>query len=206
MKFLVPMARISLEDCQRMAAAFAQHHCSTREAGQLYAAWRDGSPLVRERLLAAPELFFKTTRQPPHSDSTAAALERDMEMVGAVLRRARQRLRVALPEMSGAQQQDLQRQLETAQLDRMTDQIGKENPAVHVEPRPTNHDSGTAHPGSEQTRDCAHLGDLAPQCAQSAALANGRGSGNRASRESRTLPATHPGSIQHVQGESRASP
>jgi ParB family transcriptional regulator, chromosome partitioning protein len=37
MKFLVPVARQSLEDCQRMAAIFAEHHCDTSEAGQLYA-------------------------------------------------------------------------------------------------------------------------------------------------------------------------
>ena len=63
MKFLVPVARISLEDCQRMAAAFAQHHCDTRQAGQLYAAWRDGSPVIRQRILDEPELFFKAQRQ-----------------------------------------------------------------------------------------------------------------------------------------------
>src|ERR1022692_3222953 len=40
LKFLVPVVRQSLEDCQRMAAIFAQHHCDVREAGQLYAAWR----------------------------------------------------------------------------------------------------------------------------------------------------------------------
>ena len=57
MKFLVPVARVSLEDCERMAAAFAQHHCDTRQAGQLYAAWRDGSPLIRQRLFDHPELF-----------------------------------------------------------------------------------------------------------------------------------------------------
>jgi len=34
MKFLVPVARVSLDDCQRMAAVFAQHHCNTRQAGQ----------------------------------------------------------------------------------------------------------------------------------------------------------------------------
>src|SRR6266571_319552 len=33
MKFLVPVARQSREDCQRMAAIFAQYHCDTREAG-----------------------------------------------------------------------------------------------------------------------------------------------------------------------------
>jgi len=33
LKFLVPVARQSLEDCQRMATIFAQHHSDTREAG-----------------------------------------------------------------------------------------------------------------------------------------------------------------------------
>jgi ParB family chromosome partitioning protein len=40
MKFLAPVARQSLEDCQRMAAIFAQHHRDRCQAGQLYAAWR----------------------------------------------------------------------------------------------------------------------------------------------------------------------
>jgi ParB-like chromosome segregation protein Spo0J len=33
LKFLVPVARQSLEDCQRMAAIFAEQHCETSEAG-----------------------------------------------------------------------------------------------------------------------------------------------------------------------------
>jgi ParB/RepB/Spo0J family partition protein len=49
MKFLVPVARQSLEDCQRMAAIFAEHHCDTREAGQLYTAWRRGSAAMTPR-------------------------------------------------------------------------------------------------------------------------------------------------------------
>src|ERR1700741_43567 len=48
MKFLAPVARQSLQDCQRMAAIFAQHHCDTRQAGQLYGAWRRGSPAIRK--------------------------------------------------------------------------------------------------------------------------------------------------------------
>src|SRR6202048_2011432 len=39
MKFLVPVARQSLQDCQRMAAIFAQPHCGTGETGQPYGAW-----------------------------------------------------------------------------------------------------------------------------------------------------------------------
>jgi len=38
MKYLVPVARVNLEHCERMAAAFVQHRCDTRQAGQLYAA------------------------------------------------------------------------------------------------------------------------------------------------------------------------
>jgi ParB/RepB/Spo0J family partition protein len=209
MKFLVPVARVSLEDCQRMAAAFAQHHCDTRQAGQLYAAWRHGSRLVRERILAQPELFLKTQRQPPVAEATpAAALERDLEMAAAILRRARRRLPEALPEMGSAQQEDAQRQLATArrELDRMLEQIGKEHPAEHVEPSATDRDSGTAYAGGEQARDCTRAGNLTPERAQSSALTGDAGSGDPSCRESRTLPAAHPGSLQHLQGESRAGP
>jgi hypothetical protein len=41
LKYLVPVARISVDDCERMAAALATHRCTTREAGQLYTAWRE---------------------------------------------------------------------------------------------------------------------------------------------------------------------
>jgi hypothetical protein len=50
--------RGGLEDCQRTAAIFAQHHCDTREAGQMYAAWRKGSPAIRKHILDDPALFF----------------------------------------------------------------------------------------------------------------------------------------------------
>jgi uncharacterized protein YjbI with pentapeptide repeats len=40
MKYLVPVARASVENAERMAAAFIKHRCTTRQAGQLYAAWR----------------------------------------------------------------------------------------------------------------------------------------------------------------------
>src|ERR1043165_7223695 len=90
MKFLVPAVRISLEVCQRMAAIFAQYHCETREAGQLYAAWRKASPAIRQRILDAPDLFFKTQRQ-AHEKAPAGTgpeLLRDLEMIAAIVNRA----------------------------------------------------------------------------------------------------------------------
>src|SRR5204863_7417969 len=94
MKYLVPVARQSLEDCQRMAAIFAQHHCDTREAGQLYAAWRQGSSAIRQRILDPPELFLKTQRQAQEKAPAGrgAELLRDLEMVVAIVNRAQRRL------------------------------------------------------------------------------------------------------------------
>ena len=71
LKFLVPAARQSLDDCQRMADIFTHHHCDTRAAGQLYAAWRKSSPAMRKRILDAPELFFKTQRQAAEQKTAA---------------------------------------------------------------------------------------------------------------------------------------
>jgi ParB family chromosome partitioning protein len=36
MKYLAPMARVSADHCERMAAAFVKHRCDTRQAPQLY--------------------------------------------------------------------------------------------------------------------------------------------------------------------------
>jgi ParB family transcriptional regulator, chromosome partitioning protein len=63
MKCLVPVARVSLDHCQQMAAAFARYKFSSRQASQLYAAWREASPELRQRLLEQPQLFFKLQRE-----------------------------------------------------------------------------------------------------------------------------------------------
>ena len=143
MKYLAPVARVNRDHCERMAAAFAKHRCDTRQAGQLYTAWREGSRVVRERILAEPELFLKTQRQPSASRPAAAALERDLEMAVAILNRASRRLAAALPEMDGRQQEQAQCRIENArrELDRMTERIGKEQEGNHAEPGATNGDS-----------------------------------------------------------------
>src|SRR6266568_816332 len=208
MKFLVPVARVNLEDCARMAAAFVQHRCDTRQAGQLYAGWRDGSRVVRERILAEPELFLKTQRQPPATRPAAVALEHDLEMAVAILHRAGRRLAEALPEMDRPRQEQVQRHLESArrELDRMAARIGKEQEAKYAEPGPTNRDSGTERAGSEQTRDRTRAAVVAADRAQSAAIELHERAGNPAGGESGTIPATDPRSFDFLQGESRASP
>jgi len=209
MKFLVPVARQSLEDCQRMAAIFVQHHCDTRQAGQLYAAWRQGSPAIRKRILDAPELFFKTQRQEVEPSTTAAAeLLRDLEMVAAIVNRAHRRLAgAASGELDGQQREAARQQIARIekQLQRIDEKLLPEK-EPHVEPSATHHDSATERAASEQTRDRAGAGDLPRGRAPSPALELHHSAGGAASAESRTLPATDPGAFRPVQGESRASP
>jgi len=210
MKYLVPVARINLGDCERMAVAFAQHHCDTRQAGQLYAAWRGGSPVIRQRLLDEPTLFFKAQRQvePKATAAPAAELLRDLEMAAAIVNRATRRLAgAAAAEMDSQQREAARRQIERMenQLRRLAGRIPQEQ-EPHAEPSATHHDSGTERPGSEPTRDRADVGHLPSDGAQGGAIELHGGSGDSAGRESRTLPATDPRAFQRLPGESRASP
>jgi len=210
LKYLVPVARQSLEDCQRMAAIFAQHHADTREAGQMYTAWRRSSQAMRKRILDAPELFFKTQRQGQEKAPAGAGAEliRDLEMVAAIVNRVRRRLAGAMAtDIDGKQRETVKQQLERIQ--RQLDHIGEEllpEKQPHVEPSATNDDRGTGGAGSEQTRDRADIGDLPRGAAQSAALELYPGAGTASGREGRTPPATDPGAFRQVPGESRASP
>lgn len=208
MKFLVPVARQSLEDCLRMAAIFAEHHCDTREAGQLYAAWRRGSAPIRKRILDDPALFFKLQRQEKIPAGPAAELIRDLEMVAAIVNRAHRRL-------GGAEAVELDRQQRAAarqQIERIEKQLRRidekllPEQAPYVEPSATHHDSGTAHAGSSETRDRADAGDIPCGGAPSPAFELHRRAGTATPGESRTPPATDPGAFRPVQGESRASP
>ncbi len=208
MKCLVPVARQSLEDCQRMAAIFAEHHCDTREAGQLYAAWCRGSAAIRKRILDDPALFFKTQRQETIPAGPAAELIRDLEMVTAIVNRAHRRL-------GGAEAVELDRQQRAAarqQIERIEKQLQSINEKLlpeqtpHVEPSTTHHDCGVAHAGSSETGDRAGAGDIPCGSAPSPALELHRRAGTATPGEGRTLPATDPGALRPVQGESRASP
>lgn len=209
MKFLVPVARQSLADCQRLAAIFTRHHSDSREAGQLYAAWRQGSAAIRKRILDAPELFLKTQRQETAPAGPAAELLRDLEMVAAIVNRAQRRLSgAAVVELDRQQCEAARRQIERIQnqLRRIDERTLPEEEPHHVEPCATDDDSGTARTRSEQTGDRAGAGDLPRGGAQNPPLELHRGAGTAPGREGGTLPAADPGAFRHLQGESGASP
>src|SRR5208283_2678636 len=122
-------ARVNAEQCQRMAAVFAEHGCDTRQAGQLYTAWRKSTGVARERILAEPELFLKTQRQAPAAQPAAMGqVARDLDMAVAILHRVNRRLGEAMAEMNGAQREQTERRMESArrELARMAERMGKE--------------------------------------------------------------------------------
>jgi hypothetical protein len=209
MKYLAPVARVNADDCTRMAAAFVAHRCDTRQAGQLYTAWRKGTRAVRERILAEPELFWKTQRQASAARPAAVEqVERDLDMVIAILRRTGKRLTEALPEMTGPQQKQAQGQRENArrELHRMAERIGKEQEPNPAEPSTTHRDPGTEREGSEPARDRTGAALVAADRAHSAARELYQRAGDPTGGEGGTVPRTDPRTFDLVQGESRASP
>ena len=197
MRFLVPVARANPQDCRTMAEAFSADKFSSREAAELYAAWRDSSPGMRVRILADPALFLKARRQIEKArapdERASAELLRDLEMVSAIARRAGRRWRQTAVLMDGTDIDRARHCLEHAldELRRLSQRMEQEKPDAEQEP--THDDSGTARPGDEDTRDCPHAADLPSGGAQSAAFELPRSPGAAASRKSRALPATDPG-------------
>lgn len=96
-KYLVPLARANGDHCQRLARAIAPDRLSSREIGALYSAWRDAAPAGRERLVADPILFLRTTSALTEASRDGLGPRRglleDVAVIAAVCRRAGRRLR-----------------------------------------------------------------------------------------------------------------
>lgn len=206
MKYLVPVARQNPEDCQRMAAVFSRHRCDTRQAGQLYAAWRESSPSIRKRILDQPELFFKAQRErEPKPSAPAIELLRDLEIAAAIVNRASRRL--AGVGLDRQQRDEAQGKIDRlqGQLHRMTGKIQQEQ-EPHAESGAAHHDSGVERARSEETPNRPGVGNLTSKRASGSPLELDRGAGTAASRESRTPPPADSGTFQRLQGEPGAGP
>jgi hypothetical protein len=195
MRYLVPVARLSGEHCQRMAAAFAEQPWTTRQAGEFYQAWRRARGAVRERMLAAPQLFRKTQEQ-PHT------LDQELNQITAIAQRALEHLESPPPDRARVERK-IQRAIEL--LTELQQRI-EEPETSHVESSPTSHDSRTPCAGSGETRDRAVVADLPSKRPPGAESELERGAEDRAGRESHPVPPTDPRTPASVQGQSRASP
>jgi ParB family transcriptional regulator, chromosome partitioning protein len=160
MKYLVPMARSHADDCVRMAEAIAKQRLSCREAGQLYAAWREASAAVRARLFAEPQLFLKTQRisadEPPLP--AIAQVEQELDVTLGILRRARRRLRGVTVELDREQCRQLHGTIH--RVEEELSRLGAVIPQAvqggkDVESESADHDPGAGRPGGEPSRDRA---------------------------------------------------
>lgn len=195
MRYLAPVARIDPEHCRRMAEAFAAQPWTTRQAGELYQAWRGATGVVRERILSEPKLFRKAQAQPD-------LLEKELDQIAAIAQRALRRLESSPPNHAA-----LERKIERAAglLAALADRI-EERAKNHVEPSATRDDSRAACTGDRQARDRAPAEGLAPKRPPGAEGQLQRRAEDRAGREGGALPPADPRVIAGVQGQSRASP
>ena len=207
MKYLVPMARANIDDCQRMADAFAAHRFTSRQAGELYAAWRDASPAIRQRILEDPQLFLKAQQQVETQPRLADELLRDLTMVLAITNRASRRLARAAPLMGQDQFDAAERKIACTikDLGFLAQRIHKEQ-QQHVEQRPTDSDSGTPRSESQQKPDCEGPGSLAFNRTQNLAGAILGCTSTEPVGESGALPAADSGRVGPLQGQSRPGP
>ena len=97
MKYLVPLARAKPTEAIRFAEAIAPHRLSTRQIGGLYQHYLEGAPDTRELVLTDPQLVLRMTedaapaRVRPDASAPEALLT-DLQVLGAVARRAELRL------------------------------------------------------------------------------------------------------------------
>lgn len=96
-KYLVPLARANREHCESLARAISPAQLTSREIGLLYLAWRDGSSLIRDRIVSESLLYLKTRQA--EAQEAAGGLNLSQELLGdvavlaAVSRRTRRRIR-----------------------------------------------------------------------------------------------------------------
>jgi ParB family chromosome partitioning protein len=211
MKYLVPVARANVQHCEQMAAALASHKLSSREAGELYAAWRDTSPVMRKRILEEPALFLKARRaihkQEPETASAVAVLLRDLDMLPAIASRAGRRWRQTAGAMDEADIDRARLCVANAldELQRLARRIEQEK-KPYVEQESTHDDPGTAQPGDEDPTDCQSTGDL-PACSpQSDSVELIRSAFHPAFGACTTAPAADSGTVCLVQRQPGPGP
>ena len=215
-KYLLPVARCSLQQCRQMAVAFAHGKFSTRQAGQLYAAWRQASPQIRQRILQQPQLFLKAQgeAQVQPADTSIQQVLGDLQKIATLARCANQRLKGATAElerMEQAQSEQIRHQLQRAveELSSLAMKIPREETSgkeSHAQSTAANGDSGTACSGSKETGDRSGAGNLSFERAQSHSFQLDRSTPINAAGESRTLSPADSRVVLPVQGEFGTGP
>ena len=210
MKYLTPIARANRYDCERLAVEIAHSQLSTREVGILYAAWRNGVPSVRNRVIGDPKLFLRARREIEQEDPVSVRageeLLRNLDMVGAIARRAARQWREAAATMDEAERERTWMCLQQAieDLTRLSDKIEKENGYVESEPADSN--PGASSQGCGQAPDCKGAASFTAGGGQSNPLTIGCTAADHPRRKGGAPSSGNPGTVRFLPGEPGPSP
>jgi hypothetical protein len=95
MKYLVPLARANLRQCEQLVAGLGDMRVSDRELAALYDAWRCADRAGKQRLVAEPLLFLRALAATALAsvDDDTAPLHKDLTTLAAIAWRASRRVR-----------------------------------------------------------------------------------------------------------------
>lgn len=213
MKHLVPMARANAEACEALAAAIAQHKLTTQQVGQLYVAWRDGPLPLRRRVLEEPLMFLKARREieaePPPPTSPTEALLKDLDLLGAIARRAQRRFSTVAGTLSPEQHRELERAAEQALADlhRLRRRMGREEePTSDARPKPAHRDPGAEREADQHPPHRPDAEDLASGSPASDRQPVPGAAAHPAGGEGRAVPPADPGALRLLRGQPGPGP
>jgi ParB family chromosome partitioning protein len=208
MKHLVPVARASAADCERLARAIAPLKLSTREVSELHRAWRDGGSQVRQRVVSEPELFLKASREIACDEPgpTAASVIQDLDLVGVLLRRVRRVYPQCQAELEADGRESVKRCLDQAQcdLDRLKRRVDSEG--RDADTRATHGGPRAVVQGSGQAGDCECAEDLEEQRPEGDPIGIEDAAGGQARGQGRGIPQRDPLPVRELQGKPAAGP
>lgn len=205
-KYLVPLARAKKSDCEGLVAAVAQARLSSRDLGILYAAWRDGTGKTRERLLAGPLICLKAIKEAqagrPSEPGPGQRLLNDLDVLGAVARRAHKQLREGAGQrLLPGEGDEIIRCFEQSRIEvhRLGERLHKE--VSDAGSGRARGDPGAASPGSGPASNIASDGVVAQGGAQGAPGGLGAGAAEHPATASGAVSRPDPRAARPVQGQ-----
>lgn len=210
MKYLVPLARAKREDCEALSEAIAKHHFTSREIGDLYRAWREGSWDMRRRVLEDPGLFLRAQREleeeHPAPVRAAEGLLRDLDLLGRLARRVERRWCEGSGVMEPREREQVRGCLEQALLDlgRLRGRIEKEEGCA--EGGRADGDPGASQQRCREEADCPGGEGVAPGGEEGNPTGLGPLASHQPRGEGRAVSERDPGALHLVPGEPGPSP
>jgi ParB-like chromosome segregation protein Spo0J len=210
-KYLVPLARANRPQCESLARAISQAQLSSREVGLLYSAWRDGSSVIRERIVSEPLLYLKARQaqaeQAAGGVNSPQELLQDVAVLAALSRRTRRRIQEGVGALLGPLEGEEVKSglaLARAQIDTTLQELKPgENDA---RPQYANGDPNAHREGALPSPDRAKPQDFAGHGSPDPGLENGSTPCAFSHREGRALSPVDCAAVTAVQGESGAGP